>query len=179
MKRLLSFIFSAIFIVLIASVVAEQFKVNLTPVVAILGVIFLVSLFFVLPRGALFALFVPRGWGNRPLDNTGRLFTIGYQEAIAYAAAITLVPKLLNREIFKFAQLTGALTLNITTTGLLDGDEVEFWFENDATQRIVTLNTGFLSSGTVTIPISKTAIVVGVYDKTLDKVRIKSREITA
>lgn len=121
---------------------------------------------------------VPRGWENRPGDNTGRVITRGWQDAIPYAAAITLAPNRLNIEYFKIAQLTGALTLNITTTGLADFDEVHIFFRTDATQRIVTLGTGFSSSGTITIPISNGASVRGIYDKTLDKVLIYAREIT-
>jgi hypothetical protein len=76
-----------------------------------------------------------------------------------------------------YAQLTGAMTINATLTNLRQFDEVVFFFDNDATQRIVTFGTGFLSSGTVTIPISKGATVRGIYDGTA--IRIISREIYA
>lgn len=120
----------------------------------------------------------PRNWDNRPKDNTGRSITRGYQE-LAYSATIALVCAAVNLQYIWFAQLTGALTVNATVTDLKDMDEVVLLFETDGTQRIVTLGTNFLSSGTITIPASKTACVRGVYDATLGKIRIYSREITA
>lgn len=78
-----------------------------------------------------------------------------------------------------YAQLTGAMTINAATTiaNLSQFDEVVFYLDTDATQRIVTFGTGFLSSGTVTIPASKGAIVKGYYDGAA--IRILSREIYA
>ena len=76
-----------------------------------------------------------------------------------------------------YAQLTGSMTINVTATGLLMFDKVVFYFSTDATQRIVTFGTGFVSSGTVTIPASEDAIVTGYFDGT--NIRISSREIGA
>jgi len=76
-----------------------------------------------------------------------------------------------------YAQLTGAMTINATFPGLQQFQKVFFYFSTDATQRIVTFGTGFVSSGTLTVPASKDAIVMGVYDGT--NVRILSREIQA
>ena len=120
----------------------------------------------------------PRGWANRPKDNTGRTITREWVE-LAYAATIALTALKVNISHYFVAQLTGALTINATTTDFEDLDEVIFYFGTDGTQRIVTFGTKFLSSGTVTIPASKTAIVRGIYDKTLDVIRITGREITA
>lgn len=120
----------------------------------------------------------PRGWANLPQDNTARLFTFAWFEW-AYAATIALVSLKTNVQHFFIAQLTGALTINATTTDFKDLDEVIFYFSTDATQRIVTFGTKFLASGTVTIPASKHATVRGIYDATLDAIRITSREITA
>jgi hypothetical protein len=82
-------------------------------------------------------------------------------------------------QVFNYAQLTGAMTINAATTlaNLTQWDEVLFVFEADATERIVTFGTGFKSSGTVTIPISKGARCRGIYDGT--SICIYAREIYA
>ena len=100
---------------------------------------------------------------------------IAYTEA--YAATKAWVAKQAQEQHVAFAQLTGAMTINATVTDLPQFAHVYFYFDNDATQRIVTFGNGFLSSGTVTIPISKGAIVHGVFDGTA--IRIVSREIYA
>jgi hypothetical protein len=76
-----------------------------------------------------------------------------------------------------YAQLTGAMTINADVSNLSQFDKVIFYFDTDGTQRIVTFGTGFLSSGTVTIPASKGAICIGYYDGVA--IRIASREIYA
>ena len=95
------------------------------------------------------------------------------------ATSIPLFAKGAAVQVFSYAQLTGATTLNASTTiaNLTQGDEVVFLFEADATERIVTFGTGFKSSGTVTIPINKGATARGLYDGT--SVRIYAREIYA
>lgn len=82
-------------------------------------------------------------------------------------------------QIFNYAQLTGAMTINAATTiaNLTQWDEVIFVFEVDGTQRIVTFGTGFKSSGTVTIPADKGARCRGIYDGT--SICIYAREIYA
>jgi len=97
--------------------------------------------------------------------------------APVYAATSALVALSGFRVIYAYAQLTGAMTINLTTTNLLQGDVLEFWFEADASQRIVTFGTGFLSSGTVTVTAAKGATVIGTFDGT--NVRIHTREIYA
>lgn len=99
-------------------------------------------------------------------------------ETPAYAATIEVTDQAAKFHLFKPAQLTGALTVNATNvTKHKVGDEFVFTFENDATERIVTFGTNILSSGTITIPISKTATARGVYDGA--KIRITGREISA
>jgi hypothetical protein len=78
---------------------------------------------------------------------------------------------------FNFAQLTGAATVNAVVTDQNIGDEAVLLFAADGTQRIVTLGTNILSSGTLTIPASKTASVTLVFDGT--NFRCMCREITA
>lgn len=95
----------------------------------------------------------------------------------AYAATSAWVAKEAQKQHVCYAQLTGAMTINATLTSLPQFAEIVFFFDTDATQRIVTFGTGFLSSGTVTIPASKGAVVRGIYDGTV--IRITSREIYA
>jgi hypothetical protein len=95
----------------------------------------------------------------------------------AYASTSAWVAKDSQVQHVCYAQLTGAMTINATLTAMKQFQEVVFWFDTDGTQRIVTFGTGFLSSGTVTIPASKGAIVKGIFDGVA--IRIMSREIYA
>lgn len=95
----------------------------------------------------------------------------------AYAATSAWVAKEAMLQHVCYAQLTGAMTINATLTALLQFSEVVFHFGTDGTQRIVTFGTGFKSSGTVTIPADKGAVVRAIYNGT-DLV-IVSREIWA
>lgn len=96
----------------------------------------------------------------------------------AYAATSAWVAKggALRQHVC-YAQLTGAMTINATLTALEQFDEVIFHFGTDGTQRIVTFGTGFKSSGTVTIPADKGALVRAIYDGT--SLCVTSREIWA
>jgi len=95
----------------------------------------------------------------------------------AYAASDAWTPVSAFEQHVCYAQLTGAMTINATLTNLLQFDRGVFYFANDGTQRIVTFGTGFISSGTVTIPISTGATVEWVFDGTA--IRITNREIHA
>jgi hypothetical protein len=95
----------------------------------------------------------------------------------AYASTSAWVAKDAQTQNVCYAQLTGAMTINATVTSLQQFQEVNFFFDTDGTQRIVTFGTGFLSSGTVTIPANKGAIVKGIFDGTA--IRIFAREIYA
>lgn len=99
-------------------------------------------------------------------------------ESPAYAAAIEVTDQFASRHIVTPAQLTGALTINATAvTKWIVGDEVVFHFSTDGTQRVVTFGTNILSSGTVTIPASKTATARGFFNGT--SICISNREISA
>jgi hypothetical protein len=95
----------------------------------------------------------------------------------AYGATSAWVARNYQLQHVCYAQLTGAMTINATLTALEQFAEVVFHFGTDGTQRIVTFGTGFKSSGTVTIPASKGAVVRAVYNGT-DLV-VTSREIWA
>lgn len=82
----------------------------------------------------------------------------------AYAATVALVLKAAYKQHVCFAQLTGALTINATVTGLKQFDEVVLHFSADGTNRVVTFGTNFISTGTLTVTASKDATWTGVFD---------------
>lgn len=96
------------------------------------------------------ALSEPRYSANS--DNTGRLLTRSYPTT-AYAATLAIAPKH-SGTTYKVA-LTGAMTVNATTTDSAPDDEIVFLFSADGSARIVTFNTGFVSAGTLTVAASK------------------------
>ena len=99
-------------------------------------------------------------------------------QTTAYAASIEVTDVAGKWHIVAPAQLTGALTLNATAvTNHLLGDEFVFHFSTDGTQRVVTFGTNILSSGTVTIPASKTATARGFFNGS--SICISGREISA
>jgi len=98
-------------------------------------------------------------------------------ESPAYAATLEVTDQFAVMHIISPAQLTGALTISATAvTKWVVGDEAVFHFSTDGTQRIVTFGVGILSSGTVTIPASKTATARGFFNGT--SICILSREIS-
>ncbi len=112
---------------------------------------------------------------NNSFDGKGRKSVSQIYEA----TSIPLFAKGAVLQVFNYAQLTGAMTINAATTiaNLTQGDEVLFILEADATQRVVTFGTGFVSSGTVTVTAAKGATVRGIFDGTA--IRIYAREIYA
>lgn len=99
-------------------------------------------------------------------------------ESPAYSATLEVTDQFAIKHLVTPAQLTGALTLNATAvTKWIVGDEVVFHFSTDGTQRVVTFGTNFLSSGTITIPASKTATARGFFNGT--SICITGREISA
>lgn len=99
-------------------------------------------------------------------------------ETPVYAATIEVTDQYATLHNFIPGQLTGALTVNATAvTKWITGDQIIFYFATDGTQRIVTFGTNILSSGTITIPASKTAIARGWFNGT--SIVIMSREISA
>jgi hypothetical protein len=72
-----------------------------------------------------------------------------------------------------YAQLTGAMTINLTFTSLVQFQKVFFHFIADTSNRAVTFGTGFINvaaygitSGVLTVPISGNATVACQYDGT-------------
>lgn len=96
-----------------------------------------------------------------------------YIQAFAATSALTLVSAF--EQHVCYAQLTGAMTINVTLTNLVQFDRVCFHFTPDASPRVVTFGTGFVSSGTLTTVASKDSTVWAVYDGT--NLKITSREI--
>lgn len=124
---------------------------------------------------------VARFTGTTKTDNTERMVKRDYQTP-AYAATIALTIKpTAAYTLAKCAQLTGAasITANVgsSTAPPYVGDELVMMFETDGTQRVVTFSTGFVSSGTLTIPANKKATVIAFFDGAAW--RVTAREITA
>lgn len=76
-----------------------------------------------------------------------------------------------------YAQLTGNMTINFTDGGLQQFQEVYLHFSSDASIRVVTFGTLFLSSGTLSTVASKDATVKCIWDGT--NLKVISREICA
>lgn len=112
---------------------------------------------------------------NQSFEGKGRKALTQIYEA----TSIPIFAKGAALQHFCYAELTGAMTINAATTlaNLSQFDEIVFHFGTDGTQRIVTFGTGFLSSGTVTIPADKGAVVRAVFNGT--DIVITSREIWA
>lgn len=97
-------------------------------------------------------------------DNTLRTATQDAQD-IAYAATIAIVPKE-SENLYRVAQLTGAATINATVSGMYIGDKVRVLLSSDATARVVTFGTNFLSAGTISVTGTKTAFVDFIFNGT-------------
>lgn len=97
-------------------------------------------------------------------DNTGRCLTLSYLTP-AYAATLAISPNASSTTINP-GTLTGAMTVNATVTNSYADDTVTFMFTADATARIVTFGTNFVSAGTLTAAISKKATISFRFDGT-------------
>jgi hypothetical protein len=95
----------------------------------------------------------------------------------AFGATTALIAPIAFRTYVQPAAITGTITFTIDVTNCELGDEFVFLLSTDANQWVVTFGTGFNASGTVTIPASKKAVVVGYFDGTV--VGIATREIGA
>lgn len=86
-------------------------------------------------------------------DNTGRLLTLDYPTT-AYAATLAIAPK--KSETTYKVTLTGAMTVNATTTDCYADDAITFLFDASGGARIVTFGTNIKSAGTLTVASGKT-----------------------
>lgn len=68
--------------------------------------------------------------------------------AIAYAASIT--PNCGTTDVLNVGELTGALTVNAPTGTKVDGQNLRFRFDQDATGRVITWNVAFAFGTDVT-----------------------------
>lgn len=94
-------------------------------------------------------------------------------QAYASTSAIKLVAREGNDLHICYAALTGAMTINLTFTDLIQFQKVFFHFIADTTARVVTFGTGFITvapyglvGSTLTVPISSNATVACQYDGT-------------
>lgn len=94
----------------------------------------------------------------------------------AYTATLAVTTTARSTRVLP-AQLTGAMTINMTSTASIAGDVLEFGFGADGTNRVVTFGTGLKSSGTLTVTASKWGGIRFIYDGT--QWIATGREITA
>lgn len=98
---------------------------------------------------------IPRFGTTANKDNTGRTITQDFQTP-AYAATLAITPTC-QKTTIKPATLTGAVTINATTTNAFADDDLFVLVTADTTARVVTFGTNFVSAGTLTAAISKRA----------------------
>lgn len=83
---------------------------------------------------------------------------------VDYAATIDLLPTEDLTQV-KVGQLTGGVTITAGTTDPYIGDKLELIFSADATNRTVTLGTGFAATAaTIVVTASKKATASFVFD---------------
>lgn len=87
--------------------------------------------------------------------------------APAYAATLALTPDAYKTH-YRVAQLTGAMTINLTVTESHEDDIILFSFSEDSNSggRVVTFGTGFESAGTLTVAEDKYATAMFVFNGT-------------
>ena len=78
------------------------------------------------------------------------------RSAPAYAATLALTTEGYHHT-YAVAELTGAMTINLTVTGSNIGDEICFLFSEDDTGRTVTFGTGLEASATLVVASGKFA----------------------
>lgn len=91
-------------------------------------------------------------------------------ETVTYSATPTLAVIAKAASSIKVIALTGAATLAINvgtaTTAPFVGDKLQLQLTADATSRIVTFGTGFLSTGTLSVTTAKYAVANFVFNGT-------------
>lgn len=113
-----------------------------------------------------------RGIENRtaPGDNTARNYTYHEHATVAYAASIDLPVEAVNEQDVYVAQLTGNITVNLTTAlkaKLVKGDRVNIIFNSDGSARTITWGTNIKApAATLVTIINGGNHVRGVYDGT-------------
>lgn len=105
-------------------------------------------------------------YGILPGQNNANVMPLREIKSLVYSATIAVAP---TQEITKYElDLTGAATINATKTASFATDELTFLMTADASPRIVTFGTNFLSAGTVTVAASKYATISFMYSSVLD-----------
>lgn len=124
----------------------------------IVSILFLIALF----ATNLNAQSTSPRWGSGPPqnDNTGRIFTYDLTTVITGTATAISYQKLnplVSNHIIKVGTLTHALTDSVSVSGSFVGDVLTFIFTADTLTagRVVTFGNHFASSGTLTVPNSK------------------------
>lgn len=104
----------------------------------------------------------PRFGTAKNQDNTGRALTYGYTQP-AYAAIIAVAPAKYEN-VFAVATLTGALTVNTTTTNSKVCDYMTLILAANSTSRVVTFSNNIVSTGTLGVLASKQATIRFIFD---------------
>lgn len=111
--------------------------------------------------------------GNKPLDNTARLYTYGHNEGAAIApvaGVIDLVVKEVNEQVIYCGTTVAATTVNLPNGQkalLVAGDKITLVIPTDATGRTITWGTNIKSAtATRAIVASGKLAVNGVFDGT-------------
>lgn len=106
----------------------------------------------------------PRNGTGVNNDQTGRNYKADYKN-IGYAATVNLTPNA-HKTLVNIVQLTGAITINISTTNAYAGDKVEIVTNADGTNRVVTFGPTTKNAGTQTITAAKWGTAAFVFDGT-------------
>lgn len=106
---------------------------------------------------------IPRFGTKTSDDNTGRTLTLKSRLPAAFVAVDTISPDA-SITYYKFATMTAAKSVVAIVKKSRQWDEITMVFTADATQRIVTLSTGFTANGTLTVAASKKASIKFVFD---------------
>lgn len=106
----------------------------------------------------------PRNGYGPNNDLTGANYKTDYK-ILGYSATLNLAPNA-HKSVYNIVQLTGAITINLSTTNAYAGDKVEIVTNADGTNRVVTFGATTKNAGTQTITAAKWGTVAFVFDGT-------------
>ncbi len=104
----------------------------------------------------------PRFGTDKYHDNTGKAITYGYLQP-AYAAIVTVTPSK-SSNVYAVGTLTGAITVNTSTTTSKVCDEMTLILAANSTSRVATFSTNIVSTGTLGVLASKQATIRFIFD---------------
>ena len=104
----------------------------------------------------------PRFGTTKSADNTGRVLTYGYLQP-AYAAIVTVTPSKYEN-VYAVGTLTGAITVNTSTTTSKVCDKMTLILAANSTSRVVTFSNNIVATGTMGVLASKQATIRFIFD---------------